>query len=81
MDALCAASVEYALSATCVLVVFARGLQKVLTSDSSQIQAKGGVLVQHKVIFVLGGPGSGKGTQVCLFLLRCVSIVIAVAML
>eukprot|EP00967_Tisochrysis_lutea_P102745 scaffold154794_cov18-Tisochrysis_lutea.AAC.1 len=36
---------------------------QVVQADGIKIEASGGARVQHKVIFVLGGPGSGKGTQ------------------
>ena len=35
-----------------------------VTVGDITVTASGGAKIKHQVIFVLGGPGSGKGTQV-----------------
>ena len=35
-----------------------------VVADGYEVSATGGVKIKHQVVFVLGGPGSGKGTQV-----------------
>lgn len=37
--------------------------QEALVADGVKISAAGGARIKHQVVFVLGGPGSGKGTQ------------------
>ncbi len=52
------------LSATAyVAQAHASAPEVVVVSDGYQVSTTGNVKMQHQVVFVLGGPGSGKGTQ------------------
>ena len=57
---------SYALWGRCLGLVVAQMFWWSLTWSVPLCQTTNGVstAVKHKVIFVLGGPGSGKGTQV-----------------